>query len=119
MLQIERVRWSAVSMDLVARETSVGGNPGGVAGAPILGRWLSLAATPAFALMAAWTAVPGAHSNMLCVAMHGSSLMSGMAFMYLMMSVFHSSPWLALIARWRSGARRHTCPHPKRNEAVR
>ena len=37
----------------------------------------------------------------------GSSSMSGMTIMYLLMSAFDSSPWLKLIFRRRNGARRH------------
>ena len=60
--------------------------------------WLGLAAAPSFALMALATGVwGGSEPDMLCSAMHGGSLMSGMVPMYLLMSVFHAAPWLRLI----------------------
>jgi hypothetical protein len=84
----------------------VGGGSGG-ADAPALGRWLGLAAAPTFAIMALWTARSGGRPDVLCAAMRGSSALGGMTLMYLLMSVFHSSPWLRLIAGRRNGAPRH------------
>ena len=60
--------------------------------------WLSLAATPTFAAMALLTAVFGGPSDMLCAMMQGTSFLSGMIPMYLLMSAFHAGPWLRLIA---------------------
>ncbi len=60
--------------------------------------WLSLAAAPTFAMMALQTAVLGGPGEMLCSAAHSSPL-TGMGAMYLLMSVFYSSPWLKLISR--------------------
>ena len=79
--------------------------------APSVGRWLGLAAAPTFAIMALWTALSSAQPDMLCMAMRGSSAMSGMTLMYLLMSVFHSSPWLKLIASRQNGDRPHAGPH--------
>ncbi|WP_454619400.1 hypothetical protein [Bradyrhizobium cenepequi] len=61
--------------------------------------WLSLAAAPTFAIMALLTAVGGA-PDMLCSA---ASPLAGMVPMYVLMTAFHSGPWLKLIARRRSG----------------
>jgi len=56
--------------------------------------WLALAAAPTFAAMAVVTAVAGEGPMAgLCSAM-GSGPFSGMAPMYLLMSVFHAGPWL-------------------------
>ena len=65
--------------------------------------WLSLAAAPTFAIMALLSAVPGGGpAEMLCAAVHGGSPLNGMTPMYLLMSAFHSAPWLRLISnRWR------------------
>jgi hypothetical protein len=61
-------------------------------------RWLGLAATPTFAIMAALTAVfSGGPAEMLCSAGHGLSL-GGMVPMYLLMSAFHSAAWLRLFS---------------------
>jgi hypothetical protein len=63
---------------------------------------LSLAAAPTFAIMALLTGVlGGGPMDGLCSAGHGSSL-SGMVPMYLLMSAFHSAPWLKLISGRRS-----------------
>jgi hypothetical protein len=56
---------------------------------------LSLAAAPTFAIMALLEAVGGGPLSMLC----SSSPWTGMAPMYLLMSVFHLAPWLRLRAR--------------------
>jgi hypothetical protein len=60
---------------------------------------LSLAAAPAFAIMALLTAADGeGPAAILCSAAHGSSPLGGMVLMYVLMSVFHSTPWLRLIS---------------------
>ena len=66
--------------------------------------WLGLAAAPTFAIMALLTSVlGGGQADVLCSA---ASPMSGMTAMYLLMSAFHSPPWLKLIAGGRNGARK-------------
>jgi len=68
-----------------------------------LARWLGLAASPTFAIMAVLTAViGGGEGDMLCAAGHGLSL-GGMVPMYLLMSAFHSAAWLRLISGRRAG----------------
>jgi hypothetical protein len=67
--------------------------------------WLSLAAAPTFAMMALLTAVSG-DADMICSAAQDASPLSGMAMMYLLMSAFHSAPWLKLVAGRRSAAHR-------------
>jgi hypothetical protein len=68
--------------------------------------WLCLAAAPTFAIMAVLTGVLGGRPpDMLCSTAH-ASLLSGMIPMYVLMSAFHSAPWLKLISSRRSGARR-------------
>ena len=68
---------------------------------------LSFAAAPTFAVMALLAEVDGGGmSDVLCSAVHAASPLNGMVPMYLLMSAFHSTPWLKLISRWRSGARR-------------
>jgi len=67
--------------------------------------WLSLAATPTFAFMA-FLAVPGG-ADVLCTAGHDGSSLTGMVAMYVLMSAFHSAPWLKLVAsRWNAVRRR-------------
>jgi hypothetical protein len=88
-----------------------GGSDGGATrrNAAALGAvdWLCLAAAPTFAIMALLTGVLGGGApDMLCSAAQDASPLSGMVPMYLLMSAFHSAPWLKLISRRRSGARR-------------
>lgn len=60
--------------------------------------WLGLAATPTFAAMAVVSAGHGAMmADGLCAMAGGGSPMSGMVTMYLLMGLFHVSPWLRLI----------------------
>ncbi len=69
--------------------------------------WLCLWAAPTFAIMALLTGVLGGNEpNILCSAAEYASPLSGMSSMYLLMSAFHSPPWLKLISSWRNGARR-------------
>ena len=64
-----------------------------------------LAAAPTFAIMALLSGVlGGSSSDMLCSAMYDASPLSGMTLMYLLMSSFHTAPWLKLISGRRSGA---------------
>ena len=65
--------------------------------------WLSLAAAPTFAIMALLTLAGGA-PDMLCSA----SPLTGMVPMYLLMSAFHSAPWLKVISSRRGGTRQAT-----------
>jgi hypothetical protein len=59
--------------------------------------WLCLAATPTFAIIALLAAHDRGQPDILCAAMRHASPLSGMVPMYLLMSVFHSVPWLKLI----------------------
>jgi hypothetical protein len=69
--------------------------------------WLSFAAAPTFAIMALLTRVLGGGPlDMLCSAAQDASPLTGMVPMYLLMSAFHSAPWLKLISNRRSGAHR-------------
>jgi hypothetical protein len=72
-----------------------------------LTRWLGLSAAPTFAFMAMWSAFFSGQPDMLYMAMQYSSPMSGMTVMYLLMSAFHLSPWLKLIAGRRYASRRY------------
>ena len=66
---------------------------------------LSLAAAPIFAIMALVTGIHDAGMpGMLCFAAPDASPLTGMVPMYLLMSAFHSAPWLRLITNWRRGA---------------
>jgi hypothetical protein len=74
--------------------------------------WLCLAAAPTFAIMALLTCVLGGGPlDMLCSAARDASPLSGMVPMYLLMSAFHSAPWLKLLSNRRSGARRRRSPN--------
>jgi hypothetical protein len=74
------------------------GNPAATGAAD----FLYLAAAPTFAIMALLTGVlGGGPPDVLCSIVSASPL-SGMVPMYLLMSAFHSAPWLKLI----SGRRR-------------
>lgn len=59
--------------------------------------WLGLGAAPAFAIMAALTALFRDDMPMICSS--DAFPLSGMIPMYVLMSVFHSGPWLKLLAR--------------------
>lgn len=67
--------------------------------------WLCLAAAPTFAVMALLTGLGGGPPDVLCLSA-GASPLHGMVAMYLLMSAFHSAPWLKLISSRRSGVRR-------------
>ena len=82
---------------------SIGGGHGdGAAIARVAADWLGLAAAPAFATMALVTAGLGGGMEPLCSVTQQGSLMSGMVPMYLLMSAFHTAPWLRLISGRRS-----------------
>jgi len=87
------------TMNTTMSEFSNAGAPAGPGPAGLL----SLAASPVFAIMALLTAVSGGgRTDMLCAAVHAASPLGGMVSMYLLMSLFHSAPWLKLIlaGRW-------------------
>jgi hypothetical protein len=68
------------------------------------GDWLRFAAAPTFALMALLAGVlGGGPQDVLCSAAHEASPLNGMVPMYVLMSVFHSAPWLKLIAAYTGG----------------
>jgi hypothetical protein len=59
------------------------------------GSWLALAAAPVFALMA-WLAANHAAPTALCSMGPHILPIDGMTEMYLLMSLFHLTPWLKL-----------------------
>lgn len=79
---------------------------GGNAAAKGAADFLYLAAAPTFAIMALLTGVLGGGSADALCSIAGASQLGGMMPMYLLMSAFHSAPWLKLIAGRRSGASR-------------
>ena len=61
--------------------------------------FLSFAAAPTFALMALLAgALDGAPQDLLCSTTQHASPLNGMVVMNLLMSAFHSAPWLKLIS---------------------
>lgn len=66
-------------------------------------RWLALAASPTFALMALLSSVLGGGQADMRGAAATMSPLGGMITMYLLMSAFHVGAWLSLM---RAGARR-------------
>ena len=78
---------------------------------------LSLAAAPTFAIMALVTGVlGGGPMDALCSGAQDAPPLSGMVLMYLLMSAFHSAPWLKLISSLR-GTRRSGDQPADRNPA--
>ena len=67
-----------------------------------MNKWLQLAAAPTFALMALVTAASASSAPMALCSGGASFGLGGMAPMYVLMAVFHSTPWLKL-ASWRAG----------------
>lgn len=67
-----------------------------------VGSCLCLAATPTFAAMAVWTAIPNGHH--MSMGYDGMTAFSGMTVMYALMGVFHATPWLNLLATRGSSA---------------
>jgi hypothetical protein len=65
--------------------------------------WLSLAAAPTFAIMALLTGAFDDPPDILCLVGQNASPLGGMVPMYVLMSAFHSAPWLKLISSRRSG----------------
>jgi hypothetical protein len=100
---------SRASASMIATQRETAGGSAGSGNAPALGAadWLCLAAAPTFATMALLSvALGGGPLDMLCSAAQGASPLGGMAAMYLLMSAFHSAPWLKLVSSRRSGAGR-------------
>lgn len=68
--------------------------------------WLCLAAAPTFAIMALLSALSeSGRPDAFCATAQDGPL-SAMVLMYVLMSAFHSAPWLKLIRDRRSEARR-------------
>ncbi len=78
----------------------------GQAAASAPAEWLSLAAAPVFAIMAALTGVLGSGApDMLCSPAAQAPFFSGMVPMYVLMSAFHAAPWLKLVFGRGAGRR--------------
>jgi len=71
--------------------------------------WLGILATPTFAALAVLTHV-GNGSAMHTVCDADAPPMAGMDAMYLLMSVFHSTPWLKLVAKRTNSRTRRSTP---------
>jgi hypothetical protein len=69
---------------------------------PGASNYLRLAAAPTFVIMALLIGVIGRPNDLLCSA-HDPSPLTGMAAMYLLMGIFHLTPWLKLISSRRKG----------------
>lgn len=92
---------------MMSNQCEIVGGPARIGNAKTLGAadFLSLAAAPAFVIMALLPGIlGGTRSDAICSAMQDASPLSGMVPMYLLMSAFHSAPWLRLVLRRRGGA---------------
>jgi len=79
----------------IARHVAAGGHPAALGFAD----GLSFAAAPTFAIMALLISVfGGGPADGLCSAVHASPF-GGMVPMYVLMSAFHLTPWLKLLAK--------------------
>ena len=70
--------------------------------------WIGLAGSPTFALMA-WIAATDAPRMTICTTASDMLPINGMAWMYLLMSLFHLSPWLKLAAGRAERLNHPTC----------
>jgi len=71
--------------------------------------WLGILATPTFAALAVLTYVDkGSAMHTMCGV--DAPPMAGMDAMYLLMSVFHSAPWLKLVAKRTNPRNRRSTP---------
>jgi hypothetical protein len=61
----------------------------------VVAKWLRMAASPVFTIMALLTSLDASPMDSMCS--HGHASLSGMVPMYLLMSAFHSAPWLNLL----------------------
>jgi|tagenome__1003787_1003787.scaffolds.fasta_scaffold20978836_6 hypothetical protein len=68
--------------------------------------FLYLTAAPTFATMALLTCILGGGSADALCSIWGTSPLSGMFPMYLLMGAFHTAPWLKLISSRGGGAHR-------------
>ena len=87
-------------MTMSTARMAVGPLPAGRVG------WLGFAAAPTFALMACLSAI-GAPGAAICSATGFLLPISDMALMYLLMSIFHLSPWILL---WSARSPHRTSP---------
>ncbi len=80
-------------------EVQFGGDAGRGHAALGTADWLSLAATPTFAVMAVLTAIQSnGQPDIFCSALHGPWPLGGMVPMYVLMAAFHFSAWLRFIS---------------------
>jgi hypothetical protein len=93
-------------MNIVSAASNGGAIAGQARGATA---WLGLAASPTFAAMAC-IAAGDAPAMALCSSGPAMLPIGGMTAMYLLMSLFHLSPWLNLTRR---APRRSTCATPQ------
>lgn len=82
---------------MIKPATMAGGNTGARVPRDAAG-WLGLAASPVFALMA-WISAGDVSQTLICSSAQGLLPVGGMTWMYLLMGLFHLSPWLKRASR--------------------